>query len=133
MLSDMKEGKQCEMFIPDIDEKTLGTLIKFVYTDQLEMAEDQDLKMMIHAADMYQLPRLLTLVCNQMREMDLKGEKIADLLISAYKHGKKELKELAVERIKANRLICQEEGFKQRMEAVHGAAATMWIDLLKDL
>ena len=133
MLSGMEEGRKDEMVIPDIDEETLATLIKYVYTDKLEMTENQDLQKMINAAVNYDLPGLVTLICDQMREKDLKGEKIADLLISAYKHGKKELKELAVERIKANRLICQEEGFKQRMEAVHGAAATMWIDLLKDL
>ena len=133
MISGMEEGRKDEMVIPDIDEETLATLIKYVYTDKLEMTENQDLQKMITAAVNYDLPGLVTLICDQMREKDLKGEKIADLLISAYKHGKKELKELAVERIKANRLICQEEGFKQRMEAVHGAAATMWIDLLKDL
>ena len=133
MISGMEEGRKDEMVIPDIDEETLATLIKYVYTDKLEMTENQDLQKMINAAVNYDLPGLVTLICDQMREKDLKGEKIADLLISAYKHGKKELKELAVERIKANRLICQEEGFKQRMEAVHGAAATMWIDLLKDL
>ena len=133
MISGMEEGRKDEMVIPDIDDETLATLIKYVYTDKLEMTENQDLQKMINAAVNYDLPGLVTLICDQMREKDLKGEKIADLLISAYKHGKKELKELAVERIKANRLICQEEGFKQRMEAVHGAAATMWIDLLKDL
>ena len=87
--------------------------------------------MMIHAADMYDLPRLVTLVCRQMKELvDIKGETIADLLILAHKHGKEELRELAVERIKANREICKEEGFKERME---GAPATIWIDLLTDL
>ena len=84
MLPDMEEGKKGEMFFPDIDEKTLGTIVKYVYTGQLEMAEDQDLQRMIRATDMYDLPRLITLVCNQMREADMKGERMADLLISAY-------------------------------------------------
>ena len=106
-------------------------VVKYVYTGQLEMAKDQDLQRMIHAADMYDLPRLVTLVCKQMKEVvDIKGETIADLLILAHKHGKEELRELAVERIKADRLVCQEEGFKERME---GAPAAIWIDLLKDL
>ena len=130
MLSNMEEGTKGEMFISDIDEKTLGTVIKYVYTDQLEMVEDQNLEKLIHAADKYDLPELVALVCNQMRQVDIKGEVIADLLISAYKHGKEELRELAVERIKADRLVCQEEGFKERME---GAPAAIWIDLLKDL
>ena len=66
---------------------------------------------------MYQLPRLITLVCNQMREADINGERIADLLISAYKHGK-ELRELFVERISANTMIHQEEGYKKRMDTL---------------
>ena len=130
MISGMEEGRKDEMVIPDIDEKTLGTVIKYVYTDQLEMVEDHDFEKLIHAADKYDLPELVALVCNQMRQVDIKGEVIADLLISAYKHGKEELRELAVERIKADRLVCQEEGFKERME---GAPAAIWIDLLKDL
>ena len=130
MLSDMEEGRTGEMFIADIDEKTLGTLIKYVYTGQIEMAEDQDLRMMFNAADKYQLPRLITLVCNQMREADINGERIADLLISAYLHGKEELRELAVERIRANRKICQEKGFRERME---GAPISITIDLVNDL
>ena len=130
MLSDMEEARTGEMVIPDIDEKTLGTVIKYVYTDQLEMVEDQDFEKLIHAADKYDLPELVALVCNQMRKVDIKGEMTATLLIAAYKHGKEELRELAVERIKADRLVCQEEGFKERME---GAPAAIWIDLLKDL
>ena len=130
MLSDMEEGRTGEMFIADIDEKTLGTLIKYVYTGQIEMAEDQDLRMMFNAADKYQLPRLITLVCNQMREADINGKRIADLLIAAYLHGKEELRELAVERIRANRKICQEKGFRERME---GAPISIMIDLVNDL
>ena len=57
----------------------------------------------------------------------MKGERIADLLISAYWHGKEELRELAMERIRANREICREEGFKKRMEG-----APIMIDLFND-
>ena len=105
-------------------------VVKYIYTGQLEMAEDQDLQMMIHTADKYQLPRLITLVCNQMREKDIKGERIADLLISAWLHRKEELRQLAVERIRANREILKEEGFKKRME---GAPNSIMIDLCHDL
>ena len=43
MLSNMEEGIKAEMFIPDIDEKSLDTVIGFVYTGQLKMSEDIDL------------------------------------------------------------------------------------------
>ena len=130
MLSDMEEGKKGEMSIPDIDEKTLATVIRFIYTGQLEMGEDQDLQMIIHAADKYDLPRLVTLVVNQLKEVDIKGEMIADLLISGYKHGKEELKELAFEKIRANREITEQEGFKEKMD---GACSNIWVDLIKNL
>ena len=130
MLSDMEESKKGEMVIPDIDEKTLGTVIKYVYTGQLEMAEDQDLQTLINAADKYQLSELITLLCNQMRKVDLKGERIADLLISAHVHGKEELRELALERIRSNRKICKEAAFKERME---GAPISIMIDFFNDL
>ena len=130
MLSNMEEGIKAEMFIPDIDEKSLDTVIGFVYTGQLKMSEDIDLQMIINATDKYYLPGLVTLVVNQMKEMDIKGEKIADLLISAYLHGKDELREVALEKIRANREIFQEEGFKERMDGAH---SSILIDLLNDL
>jgi len=130
MLSNMEEGIKGEMFIPDIDEKSLDTVIGFVYTGQLEMTEDLDLQMMINAADKYDLPGVVTLVVNQMKEMAIKGEKIADILISAHMHGKDELREVALEKIRADREICQEDGFKERMDGAH---SSIFIDLLNDL
>ena len=62
--------------------------------------------MMIHAADKYDLPRLVSLVCYQLREVVTTGAMIADLLICAYKHGKNELRELALEKIRANKENC---------------------------
>ena len=130
MLSDMEEGRKGEMFIEDIDEKTLGLVIKFIYTDQLEMVEGQDLQMIFNAADKYDLPRLFILMVNQMKEVDIKGEMIADLLISGHKHGKDELKEFAFEKIRANREIIEQEGFKEKMD---GACSNIWVDLIKNL
>jgi len=130
MLSDMEEGRKGEMVIGDIDEKTLGSVIKFIYTDQLEVVEDQDLQPLINAADKYDLPRLLILVVRQMKEVDITEEMVADLLISGYKHEKEELKELAYEKIRANREIIKQEGFKEKM---NGAPASIWVDLVKNL
>jgi len=130
MLSDMEEGRKGEMFVPDMDEKTLGSVIKFIYTDQLEVVEDQDLQMIIHAADKYDLPGLFFLVVSQMKEVDVNGETVAVLLISGYKHEKEELKELAYEKIRANRQIIEQEGFKKKMD---GAPSTIWVDLVKNL
>ena len=132
MLSDMIEGRNGKMFIGDIDEKTLGCMIKFIYTDKLEMVEDQDLQMIINAAEKYDLPRLFFLVVNQMKEVDIKGEMIADLLISGYKHGKEELKELAFEKIRANRQICKEESFKERMDEAPQFGLGIMMDLFNN-
>ena len=53
ILSDMEEAKKGEIFIPEIDEKTLSSVI---YTGQLEMSEDQNIQQMIYAGDKYDLP-----------------------------------------------------------------------------
>ena len=56
ILSDMQEGKKGEIFVRDIDEKTLGSIIQFIYTGEVELSEDYDLEMLVYAADKYNLP-----------------------------------------------------------------------------
>ena len=87
ILSDMVEGRKGEMFVKDFDEKTLSTVIHFVYLSELEMSDDQDVQKLILAADMYDLPGLRALLCLKMDKKDLSGEILADLLISANRHG----------------------------------------------
>merc|ERR1711962_528493 len=104
------------MFVQDIDEKTLSTVIHFVYLSELEMSDDQDVQNLILAADMYDLPGLNALLSLKMDKKDLSGEAIADLLISADRHGAKDLREVAYNKIRAKRELCKEEGFSKKMK-----------------
>ena len=130
ILFDMEEGMKEEMFVKDFDEKTLSTVIHFVYLSELEMTDDQDVQKLILAADMYDLPGLRALLCLKMDKKDLSGEILADLLISANRHGAKDLREVAYKKIRAKRELCKEEGFRKKMKK---ADQSIMIDLFNDL
>ena len=130
ILSDMEEGRRGEMFVKDLDEKTLSTVIHFVYLSELVMSDDQDLQKLILAADMYDLPGLNALLCLEMDKKDISGEAVANLLISAERHGAKGLRDLAYKKIKAKRELCEEEGFRQKMKK---ADPSIMIDLFNAL
>ena len=100
ILSDMEEAKKGEIFIPEIDEKTLSSVI---YTGQLEMSEDQNIQQMIYAVDKYDLSGFMSLFCSNMREETITGETVADLLMSSHRHEKGELRDVGMEKIRAKR------------------------------
>jgi len=116
ILSDLAEAKKGEFKVSDVDEETLGSMIHYIYTGELETREDLDVQMLTYAAGKYNLPGLIDLFCNKMRQENLKAEKVADLLISAYRSESKEVREVALERIRANRDILREEKFRCRMK-----------------
>ena len=118
ILSDMVEGRKGEMFVKDFDEKTLSTVIHFVYLSELEMTDDHDVQNLVLAADMYDLPGLRALLCLKMDKKDLSGEILADLLISANRHGAKDLREVVYKKIRAKRELCKEEGFRKKMKKI---------------
>ena len=130
ILSDMEEGRKGEMFVKDLDEKTLSTVIHFVYLSELVMSDDQDLQTLILAADLYDLPGLRTLLCLKMDKKDLSGEIVADLLISADRHDARDLREVAFKKIRAKRELCKEEGFMEKMKE---ANPIVMIDLFNNL
>ena len=130
ILSDMVEGRKGEMFVKDFDEKTLSTVIHFVYLSELEMTDDQDVQNLVLASDMHDLPGLRALLCLKMDKKDLSGEILADLLISANRHGAKDLREVAYKKIRAKRELCKGEGFRKKMKR---ADQSIMIDLFNDL
>ena len=129
----MKEAKKSEIFIAEIDEKTLSTFIKFIYTGELEMSEEQSIQQMIYAVDEYKLPGFMNIFCSKMREETITGQAIADLLISAHRHEKGELREVAMEKIRARREVLKEKGFKEGMDQAPSSVFLDLIDLINDL
>ena len=126
----MEEARRGDIIIKDIDQKTLGTVIHYIYTGELEMAQDYDIQMLVHAVDKYDLPGMKQLLVNKMRKEVLNGENIADLIISAYRHDVKELKDLALDMIKANREVFKDEGFRQLMKE---ADPNIMLDIVNEL
>ena len=128
ILGDMKEAQKSEVFIEDIDAETLAMMISFIYTGDFEVGDDTDVQMVARAADKYDVKGFLDLLCFKMKTIDdIKNEFIADMLISAERHNSKELRAVAMDKLRANKNIIKEAGFRNRMKE------TQNMDLLFDI
>ena len=131
ILSPMQEAAKGEIFIKDVGEKTLDTIINFIYTGELELGENPDIVDLAWTGTKYLLSgfmELLTLRL-QLRKEEFPGEMIADLLTAAHRHGAEDLRKLAMAKIRANKKIFDDPGFKKEMEA----HPSILIDIFKDL
>ena len=129
ILTDMEEARKGEIFVKEINEKSLATIIQFVYTGELELGKDPDILMLAWAGNMYLLPGFMDLLALKVRKLDLSGRMIADLLITAYRHEAGELRMLALHKTRANREIFSDPGFRMGMEKY----PDILMDLLKCL
>ena len=110
---DMLEARKGEVIVTDVDSGAFAAMLHYVYTGELK--EGLDLNNMIYAADKYDLPGLKELLFLKMKPEDVQDKFIPDLLILADKHQAGQLKELAMEKIRANREILGDEEFKRRL------------------
>ena len=106
---DMMEARKGEVTVTDVDSGTFAAVLTYVYTGELE--EGQDLNNMIYAAEKYDLPGLKELLFLKIKSEDITEEFIPDLLIIADKYQAGQLKNLAMEKIRANRKILRDEAF----------------------
>ena len=128
ILGNMKEARKNEVFIEDIDAETLSMMISFIYTGDYDVGDDTDVQMVARAADKYDVKGFLDLLCFKMKTIDdIKNEFIADMLISAERHNSKELRAVAMDKLRANKNIIKEAGFRNRMKE------TQNMDLLFDI
>ena len=119
-----------EVFIPDIDEDTLSAMITYIYTGEVDMGEGLDVEMVVRAADKYDLPAFRDIFYFKMKKKDLSNKTIADLLITGHKYDSMELKEMAMEKIRANKKdILSDDGFRIKMME---ADPNILLDLVKD-
>ena len=112
----MEEGRKVEVEVPEIDEDTMVSVIAYIYTGELRVGKELDVQMMVYAADKYNLPGFIELLCNKLRNEDIGVETFADMLISADRHEYKELMEVSLEKIRANRGIIKDEEFREKMK-----------------
>ena len=83
--SDMLEGRTKEIYIEEVDEKTLREMINYIYTGEFTGAE-LNVQRVAWLADKYDLPGMMDLLSNEMKEEEVVDpEIIADLLIAAGK------------------------------------------------
>ena len=87
--------------------------------------------MVARAADKYDLKGFLELLCFKMKAGKIKNEFIADMLIAADRHDSKELRAVAMDRLRANRDILNEKGFRQRMRKA--GKMDLQFEIFKDL
>ena len=130
VLADMEEGRKGEVFIPDIDEDTLAAMITFIYTGETDIGEGLDLELVVRAADKYDLPGFLDIFYFKMKKEDLSNKTIADLLITAHRYGSEELMETAMVKLRANKDILSDDGFRTKMIS---ADPSLLLDLVKDI
>ena len=132
ILTPMQEASKGEIFVKEVGEKALGTIIKFIYTGELELGENPDILDLAWAGTKYLLSGFIELLILRLQVMteQFPGEMIADLLIAAHRHGAEDLRKIALDKIRGNREIFNEEGFRKGMKE---ADPSIMIDLVKDL
>ena len=117
ILGEMKEAQKNEVFIEDIDAETLSSMISFIYTGDFEVGDKTDVQMVARAADKYDINGFLELLCFKMKTISkIKNECIADMFISAERHNSKKLRALAMDKLRADKNILKEDGFRKRMK-----------------
>ena len=127
----MKEAREGEVFIEDIDEESLNTVITFMYTGDLEISSAINVQNLATAAEKYNLAGMMELLCVKLRNKDtIKPGTIADMLLTASRHDNKELRALVLDRVRADRGVLHQEEFRRGVNQVD---VNIVLDLVKDL
>ena len=124
----MREAQQGEVFIEDIDEVPLQSMITFFYTGDFDFDQEKDIRMMTHAADKYFLEGFLELLCYKMKTVKVKNSSVADIFISAHLYKSKQLKDVALEKLRQNRAILKDKEFREKMKAVDNSLILDLVD-----
>ena len=132
ILTPMLEASKGEIFVEEIGEKILATIINFIYTGELELGNNPDILELSWAGTKYLLPGFMELLALrlQMRKDEFSGKMIADLLIAAHRHESEDLRRIALGSIRADRKIFNDQGFRKGMKE---ADPTIMMDIVKDL
>jgi len=113
--TDMLEKKTSEIYIEEVDEKTMREMIHYVYTGELTGVE-LDVQMVAWVADKYHLSGMMDLLCFRMKEDEVEDEYIADMLIAAQRHDSDELKMIAMNKLRNKKEILSQAAFRKKLE-----------------
>ena len=120
-LSGMKEAVDGEAVITDIDEKTLEEILNYLYSGKLS-GKDFAVKSLCYAAKKYELDHLMDLICERIRAVKLEAGELADVFISAEMFSKREMFDIAMEKLKENKGMLKDIKFVEKIKE--------WPDLL---
>lgn len=116
--SDMVEGRTKEIYIEEVDEKTIEEMISFIYTGQFTGA-DLNVQKVAWLADKYDLPGMMELLCYRMNGVEVVDpETIADMIITAAIHDSAALKKIAIEKLRKNKEMLRDPAFKGKFKAI---------------
>ena len=87
ILTPMKEASKGEIFVEEIGEKTLATIIHFIYTGELELEEDPDILELSWAGNKYLLHGFMDLLTHRLYRLRLVGEQSVQTLSDPLKQG----------------------------------------------
>ena len=87
--------------------------------------------MVAHATVKYEIPGFMDLLCFKMKTEDVQSKFIADMLIAADRHGSEDLKNVALDKIRADREVLNDEGFRKKMKEAENK--DLLFDVFNDL
>ena len=110
--SDMREAREGEINIRDMNSDTLSSMIHYIYTGELADGwQDLDIQEAAMASDMYHLSGWMELFCSALKTEEVTAEKAAEMIIagSRYKDSvARELTLVARDMIKERREITED-------------------------
>ena len=115
---DTLEAERGKITVVDVEPESFGVMLHYVYTGDLQPERDLELQDVLNVADKYDLPGLKQLLYCKMKSEDIKVEFVPDMLILADRFQAGPLKELAMEKIRADRKILKDEEFRRKLSNV---------------
>ena len=100
--SDMREAREGEINIQEMNSTTLSSMIHYIYTRELATGwQDLDILDVARAADMYDLPGWMEVFCSGLRDGDviLSMDQLAHMTVAGNSYDvAKELKQIAIQK-----------------------------------
>ena len=118
--SDMREAREGEIYMKDMNSSTISSMIHFIYTGELTDGwQDLEIEDMASAADFYNLPDWMRLFCSKLRtEGEVSAARVAEMISAGgrYQYSvARELRWVARERIRQRREITEDPAFREKL------------------
>ena len=111
--SDMREAREGEIIIQDMDSTTVRSMIHYIYTGEMsEDWQDLDILEVARAADMYDLPGWIEELSPELMSLDVTGGLLAGMIIAGSRYPQaKEFRKIVIQKIKDDKKVLQDPTF----------------------